>query len=105
MQAAHTAQIIRFPARKASESAENERLTKALTALDVALAEQRAAVAAWRQSLTELRGVVAGLGEGLMEYHAGLGRLESDVTSLNSDARAMEAWADAVLASGVAPDA
>jgi hypothetical protein len=104
MQAARTAQIIRFPARKPVESLENGRLTHALTNLDIALAEQKAAIAAWRQSLTELRGVVTGLGRGLTEYQASLRRLDSDVTTLNSDARAMEAWADAAIAGGVAPE-
>ena len=104
MQAARTAQIIRFPARKPAEFLENGRLTHALTNLDIALAEQKAAIAAWRQSLTELRGVVTGLGRGLTEYQASLRRLDSDVTTLNSDARAMEAWADAAIAGGVAPE-
>ena len=98
MQAARTADIIPFPPRKTAEDSQNDRLTNALTALEVALAEQRAAVAAWRQSLTELRGVVGGLGAGLSEYPNSLTRLGSQVESLNADARAMEDWADAALA-------
>ncbi len=98
MQAARTADIIPFPPRKTAEDSQNDRLTNALTALEVALAEQRAAVAAWRQSLTELRGVVGGLGAGLSEYQNSLTRLGSQVESLNADARAMEDWADAALA-------
>ena len=104
MQAARTAQIICFPAKKPPGLAENDRLTHALTNLDIALAEQKAAIAAWRNSLTELRGVVTGLGQGLTEYQASLRRLDSDVATLNGDARAIEAWADAVLAQGVAPE-
>jgi hypothetical protein len=100
MQAARTAEIIPFPPRKPAENGRNDRLTTALTALDVAIAEQREAVQAWRQSLTELRGVVGGLGAGLTEYRDSLSRLSSEVASLNSDAKAMESWADAALASG-----
>ncbi|MEI7710797.1 MAG: hypothetical protein WCI94_05150 [Rhodospirillales bacterium] len=100
MQTARTADIIPFPPRKPAENSETDRLATALTALDIALAEQRAAIQAWRQSLTELRGVVGGLGAGLTDYHASLGRLGSQVASLNSDAKAMENWADAALASG-----
>jgi len=105
MHPARTAQIIRFPVKKPMESPENDRLTQALTSLDIALAEQKSAIAAWRQSLTELRGVVTGLGQGLNEYQASLRRLDSDVATLNGDARAIEAWADAVLEQGVAPEA
>jgi hypothetical protein len=97
MQAARTAEIILFPMRK---TAENGRLATALTALDITLAEQRAAVAAWRESLTELRAVMTGLGTGLTDYQDSLSRLGTQVASLNSDAHAMEDWADAVLAPG-----
>ncbi len=100
MQAARTADIIPFPSRKSAENSEKDRLATALAALDIAIAEQRAAVQAWRQSLTELRGAVGGLGAGLTEYHMSLGRLGSQVASLHNDAKAMESWADAALASG-----
>jgi chromosome segregation ATPase len=99
MQTARTAEIIRFPQRKTLENNGDERLANALTALDIAVAEQRAAVAAWRESLTELRGVVSGLGAGLSNYQASLTRLGAQVAELNSDAKAMEDWADTVLAS------
>ncbi len=100
MQAVRTADIIPFPPRKPAENSQSDRLTTALTALDIAIAEQRAAVQAWRQSLTELRGVVGGLGAGLTEYRDSLARLGTQVASLNTDAKAMENWADAALASG-----
>jgi hypothetical protein len=98
MHAARTADIIPFPPRKMMENGQNDRLTTALTALDIALAEQRAAVAAWRESLTELRGVMSGLGAGLADYQDSLTRLGTKVETLNSDARATEDWANAVLA-------
>ena len=96
MPAARTADIIPFPTRK---TAENGRLAIALTALDIAIAEQRSAVAVWRESLTELRGVMGGLGAGLADYQESLSNLGSQVAMLNSDAVAMEDWADAALAS------
>jgi len=99
MRTAQTAEIIPFPQRNALENNDNDRLANALTALDIAVAEQRAAVSAWRESLTELRGVVSGLGAGLTDYQASLARLGAQVAALNSDARAMEDWADTVLAS------
>jgi hypothetical protein len=100
MHAARTAEIIPFPHRKTAENGSNDRMTIALTALDIAIAEQRAAVAAWRESLTELRGVMSGLGAGLADYQDSLSCLGSRVATLNSDTQAMENWADAVLAPG-----
>jgi ABC-type transporter Mla subunit MlaD len=98
MHVARTADIIPFPSRKAAENSDSDRLTTALSALDIALAEQRAAIAAWRESLTELRGVMGNLGTGLTEYRDSLTNLGGKVQSLRSDAAAMEEWADAVLA-------
>ncbi len=100
MQAARSAQIILFPMRKTAENSQNERLTNALTALDFALAEQRVAVAAWRETLTELRGIMSGLGASLTDYQDSLARLGTQVAAVNSDAQAMEDWTDAVLAPG-----
>lgn len=100
MQAARSADIIPFPSRKVAENGETDRLVRALTTLDIALAEQRVAVEAWRKSLTELRGIMHGLGAGLTDYQDSLSRLETQVADLGRDARAMEEWADAVLAPG-----
>ena len=59
--------IIAFPrpklAPEGATPAAPERLQRALAALELALAEQRSAVAKWRQSLGELHGSVQGLGE------------------------------------------
>jgi hypothetical protein len=74
-----------------------ERLRLALLALDRAVADQRAAVAKWRESLGELHGSVRGLGQSLRTYNERLGALAHDVTGLNREARRMEAWADGVL--------
>jgi len=95
-----TATIIPFPQPKATPQAEGDpqvRLQRALEALDLAVAEQRAAVAKWRASLGELRGTVQGLGQSVGAYHARLGTLADDVMALNRQARQMEAWADGQL--------
>jgi cytochrome c-type biogenesis protein CcmH/NrfG len=100
-----SATIIAFPRTRAAapgDPAAPERLQRALAALEQALAEQRSAVAKWRQSLGELRGSVQGLGEAFGAYHDRLGVLAEGVSGLNLEARRMEAWADAALASGAA---
>ena len=74
------------------------RLARALAALDKALAEQRAAVGDWRDSLGTLRGSVGGLAESLGGYQARLGELAEQVDGVNRQARALETWADGVLA-------
>jgi chromosome segregation ATPase len=83
---------------KASEADPQRRLQLALAALDRAVADQRAAIAKWRESLGELRSSVQGLGQSLGNYNERLGVLADDVGGLNREARRMEAWADGVLA-------
>lgn len=99
-----SATIIAFPrpklAPEGATPAAPERLQRALAALELALAEQRSAVAKWRQSLGELHGSVQGLGEAFGAYHDRLGALATGVDGLNREARRMEAWADAALAAG-----
>jgi hypothetical protein len=99
-----SATIIAFPRMKAApppalpaDPDPQARLQRALTALDIAVAEQRTAVAKWRESLGELRGSMHGLGQSLGAYNARLGLLADDVGGLNLEARRMEAWADGVL--------
>jgi chromosome segregation ATPase len=90
-----SATVIPFPQRDP-----NLRLQTALSSLSAALEEQRTAIAAWRESLAELRGVVGSVGQGLVGLRTNLERLRQDTVSLNEDAQAMESWADAVLADG-----
>ena len=101
-----SAQIIPFPSRVPVAAAAapavaapdpQERLARALTALDAALSEQRTAMAGWRDSLDQLRKTTNGLGLTMQRYHQTLGKLGSDVTALNQQARKLEAWADNVL--------
>jgi len=103
-----TAEIIAFPARPAPAVemlAEDpqERLQRALAALDAALASQRAAMKSWRESISDLKGSMQGLGSTLAGYHDTLGQLGTRVTALNADARRLEAWADDAVAQHAAP--
>ena len=93
------ADIIPFPARPTSapDHAGQERLQRALAALDAALASQRAAVAEWRASLAQLGETMNGLGASLNRYRGSLTQLETKVGTLNREAVALEAWADQVL--------
>ena len=98
-----SAAIIPFPRPKAAEEANGPvRLQRAFATLERALAEQRAAVAAWRESLGDLRGSVQGLSQSLGTYQARLDGLAEGVDGLNREARRLEAWADGVLAPRVA---
>ncbi|HEY4174832.1 MAG TPA: hypothetical protein VGM42_17525 [Rhodopila sp.] len=94
-----TATIIPFPARPKPEApAPQERLARALESLNAALADQKGAVAAWRDVLGELKTTTAGLDESLQHYRASLRTLGTSVSSLRSKARALEQWADGVMA-------
>jgi hypothetical protein len=99
-----SATIIEFPRMqtaappRAVAPEPRDRLQQALAALELALAEQRHAVARWRDSLGELRGSVQGLGDSLGTYQHRLGALAEGVDGLNREARRMEAWADGVIA-------
>lgn len=95
-----TATIIPFPARPKPEApAPQERLARALDSLNAALADQKVAVAAWRDVLGELKTTTAGLDDSLRHYRATLRTLGTSVSSLRSKARALEQWADSVVAS------
>lgn len=75
-----------------------DRLQRALAALDAAVTGQRAAVAEWRQSLQQLGTTMKGLGTSLGRYRDSLTHLEGQVGSLNHQAVAMERLADQALA-------
>lgn len=98
-----SAEIIPFPARpraqpaRTAPPADTARLEQALAALDAALQAQRAAVAGWRDSIAALRDSTTGLGASLARYSATLESLESDVRGFNTQAHALERWADDVL--------
>jgi chromosome segregation ATPase len=94
-----TAAIIPFPARpKPSEPAPrhiaDDRLAKALESLNAAMSDQRAAVAAWRAVLGELKATTSGLDQSLQRYRTNLRALSTSVSSLHAKARSPEDWAD-----------
>lgn len=97
-------QVIPFPQRRASTpaatvSGEGANLARALASLNAALVDQRAAIAAWRLSLTELRRSTQSLSEGLLRYQGNLGTLGTRVAALRQEATRLETWADKVVAS------
>jgi ABC-type transporter Mla subunit MlaD len=95
-----SADIIPFPQRRPASAIDDgqERLRRALLALDAAVTGQRAAVAAWRSTLAELGTVMAGLGESMQRYRGSLDTLGSRVAGLNAQAVQLERTADAALA-------
>ena len=100
-----SADIIPFPARPVpagsagarAPAADDGRLGRALAKLDLALAEQRAAVAAWQDGLVTLGGSLAGLDGSLRRYGNRLAGLRAHTETVHAQARQLEAWADAVL--------
>jgi hypothetical protein len=96
-----TAQVIPFPLRRPLVQRDgNERLQRAIAALDSAIANQRVAVAAWRSALADLSKVVSGLGDGLQRYRGSLDGLAVRVDSLRAQAIQLERTADAARAVG-----
>jgi hypothetical protein len=100
-----SAEIISFPVKQGArpgpvEPSSNgeDRLQRALAALDAAVNGQRAAVAEWRRSLEELGCTMSGLGASLGRYRDSLTHLEGQVGSLNGQAVALEHWADQTVA-------
>ncbi len=102
-----TGNVIPFPlpARAPADTADQplaaedaqERLRRALIALNAALASQREAVAGWRGALGNLRGSVQDLNTSLQSYNSKLGALGERVGTLHTEAKRLEAWADGVL--------
>ncbi len=78
------AKIIPFPVRD-PKSADRDRLARALTDLQGALAEQKRALSDWRFAMTELGIGVAGLGQSLVSYQDSLGEVESRLSGLRHE--------------------
>src|SRR3954469_23419836 len=90
------AQVIPFPVRRARPAdAGQERLRRALAALDTAVAGQRDAVAAWRRALADLSMVVSGLGATMQRYRGSLDTLDRRVARLQAQTKQLEITADA----------
>jgi hypothetical protein len=99
-QRAVSAQIIPFPSRQPAPPTDDgqERLRRALLALDAAVAGQRDAVAAWRGALANLSTTMSGLGESMQRYRGSLEALDTRVAKLHTEAVQLERTADAALA-------
>jgi hypothetical protein len=99
-QPALSAQIIPFPSRQPAAPTDEgqERLRRALLALDAAVARQRDAVAAWRGALADLGTVMTGLGDSMQRYRGSLDALDNRVGKLHAEAVQLERTADAALA-------
>jgi uncharacterized coiled-coil protein SlyX len=89
-----SAEIIAFPAPVISPQ---ERLARALATLDAALAEQRVAVAKWRDSMNELHATMSSLGQSVQTLHGSLDTLAQQNASVHAEAVRLENWADGVL--------
>ncbi len=97
MRAAPTA-LAPVPARASADIQDpQQRLQRALAALDRAVADQRIAVAKWRDSLGQLRGSVQGLGQSLGRYNERLSFVAEEMRGLHREARRLEALADGFL--------
>ena len=91
---AATAAIIPFPQRlRPAAPVPEQRLVRALDTLETAMAEQRAAIVAWRDALGTLRTSTAGLDESLKRYRNSLRTLANSVSAMRVQTRALEAWA------------
>lgn len=94
-----TGRIIPFPLERARRPPGDEaRLVAALASLEAALAEQRTAMAGFRASLGALSTAVGTLAAGVAVYSGRLATLRREVDEVNGTARALETWADGVLA-------
>ncbi len=99
-----SAKIIPFPSRPPAPPTDDgqERLRRAVLALNTAVAGQRDAVAAWRGALADLGTVMAGLGDSMQRYRGSLDTLGGRVAKLHAQAVQLERTADAALT--VRPD-
>ena len=93
-----TATIIPFPMARATPPVDaHTRLNRAMENLQASLQEQRTAVAAWRESLDQLKTVTQSIDQGLHTYRDKLGTLQNQVGTLRDNAKQLERWADGVL--------
>jgi hypothetical protein len=94
-----SAQIIPFPVRRPHPATDDgqERLRRALLALETAVAGQRDAVAAWRGALADLGLVVSGLGSSMQRYRGSLDTLDRRVACLHAQAVQLERTAGITL--------
>lgn len=96
-----SADIIPFPTRPAAEAVipteevtPEVRLARALASLQQALAEQRVAIAKWREVLGQLKTTTSGLHDSLQRYRTNLNKLGTSVADLHDKAQTLAEWAD-----------
>ena len=89
-----SAVVIPFPAARKAAPDPQMRLARALESLEAALANQRAAIAAWRDVLKDLKSTTANLDASLQGYRNSLRSLGGSVSALQAKARTLEEWAD-----------
>lgn len=96
-----SAEIVRFPRQPVAspETDGQQRLQRALQALEAALAGQRAAIADWRNALRNLSTVMSGLGDSVHRYRGSLESLGERIATLHGQARQLEQTADAAMVS------
>ena len=87
-----SAEILAFPEKP------EDRLRRALRALDEALQGQAEAVAGLRQEVGALSGAVDGLGGSFRTYSAGLQAIRTALATAGTQASQLAATADAMLA-------
>jgi hypothetical protein len=91
-----SSEILPFPTRP------DDRLRHALRQLDLALAEQRQAVAGLRGELARLGEAVCGLDDSLGQFRGALGSTAAELARAGQEAQRLEATASAMLA--LSPD-
>jgi len=87
-----TAALLVFPQRP------DDRLRLALRRLDAALAEQRQAVAAWREGIAELAAAATSLDASVAAFRSELDGVAQAVRHAGEEARQLERTADGMLA-------
>lgn len=93
-----SAEIIPFPRRRlAPQDSGQERLQRALAALEQALTQQREAVAGWRAAIIGSGTAVSGLGGSLRRYRGTLDALGARVDHVHAQAVQLEQIADTAL--------
>lgn len=88
-----SARIIPFPARPQPHDGA-DRLKAALVRLELTLAQQRTAIAAWRASLGDLGAAARRVEAGLTDYQDRLAGLREQASALQAQALRLQNWAE-----------
>ena len=91
------AKAVRRSTTQSVQNPEETRLIRALADLNAALSAQRIAIAGWQTALAELRASTKQLATSTRRYQDNLGRLETGVNGLRTEAVTLENWANHAL--------